>query len=310
MSRATAATAAGPNRATNSNVTADDSHNEFSWQSSVGWQHQLGSSVSVEADYVWIAQRNVENLRQSSVTYNAQTGVNYPWTDPTRRAYPNWNTVNFRFFDGRSDYHALETGITKRFGEGWQLSASYTLAGEWVGRPDPLLPGCQNPATAQGPVCDVPLALAPDLAGIRYLAGSQRNRLSINGLWQLPYQFQFSGLYLFGDNGKATTTPGVDVRLNNTFNGRLRPNGTLIPFNNFDLPSLHRIDMRLQRRFRFTSRMSADALVEVFNAFNHLNYDPSLFVLNEASASFGRPQPSSNLAYQPRMVQLGVRFTF
>jgi hypothetical protein len=299
---------AGSNRATHSALTADNSHNEYSYQSSIGFQRGIGRDISVEADYVWVAQRNVENSRESALTYNPETGANYPWTDRTRRVFTNWSSVNYRFFDARSDYHALEAAITKRFSQHWQLSASYTLAGEWVFSPGPLLPGCQYPATAPGPVCDVPITLAPDLAEDYFLSGAQRHRVSINGVWELPHDFQLSGLYFYGDNGKVTTTPGIDVRLKNNTTGRLRPDGTLIPRNNFDLPSLHRVDMRFQRRFRFAGQMSLTGMFEVFNLFNHANYGG--FITNEASASFGQPQQNPNVSYQPRMLQLGFRLAF
>ena len=264
----------------------------------------------MDADYVWIAQRNVENIRQSSVTYDPQTGVNYPWTDPTTASVSQLEHRQLPLLRWPVRLPCARDGLTKRFSAGWQLSASYTLAGEWVGRPDPLLPGCQNPATAPGPVCNVPVTLAPDLAGIYYLAGSQRNRFSSTVCGNCRTSSSSRDSIYLATTARTTTTPGADVRVNNTFNGRLRRNGTLIPFNNFDLPSLQRVDMRLQRRFRLGGHMSVDGMVEVFNVFNHVNYDPSLFILNEASASFGRPQPSSNLAFQPRMMQLGVRFVF
>ena len=46
----------------------------------------------------------------------------------------------------------------------------------------------------------------------------------------------------------------------------------------------------------------------VFNLFNHENYQS--YVLNESNARYGQPEPSVNLAFQPRMVQLGFRATF
>jgi hypothetical protein len=36
--------------------------------------------------------------------------------------------VRWRIWDGTSDYHALRTQVTKRFGAGWQVQSSYTFA--------------------------------------------------------------------------------------------------------------------------------------------------------------------------------------
>jgi hypothetical protein len=46
----------------------------------------------------------------------------------------------------------------------------------------------------------------------------------------------------------------------------------------------------------------------VFNLFNHANYGS--YTINESNANYGKPASNDNLAYQPRMVQLGFRTTF
>ena len=52
-----------------------------------------------------------------------------------------------------------------------------------------------------------------------------------------------------------------------------------------------------------------DGLIDVFNVFNHANF--SSWTVSEAQpATFGRPQQDANIAYQPRMLQLGFRLTF
>jgi len=40
----------------------------------------------------------------------------------------------------------------------------------------------------------------------------------------------------------------------------------------------------------------------VFNVFNHANYGS--YTTNENNANYGKPSFNSNLAYQPRMLQL------
>jgi hypothetical protein len=42
--------------------------------------------------------------------------------------------------------------------------------------------------------------------------------------------------------------------------------------------------------------------------FNHANYGG--FTTNENSASYGQPTQNLNVAYQPRMLQLGFRYAF
>jgi PKD repeat protein len=155
------------------------------------------------------------------------------------------------------------------------------------------------------------LTLHPALVEEWYDLGAQRQRLTFNGIWQLPYAFQVSGLYIFGDNGKATPITGTDVlQTGQTATGgttRVRANGTLIERNSFDRGSLSRLDMRVQRRFTL-GHVALDGIVEVFNVFNRANYGS--WIENESNARYGLPTDNNNIAFKPRVLQLGFRATF
>ncbi len=49
-------------------------------------------------------------------------------------------------------------------------------------------------------------------------------------------------------------------------------------------------------------------MLEVFNLFNHANYGS--YVVNESSTEYGKPSLNQNVAYQPRMLQMGFRLGF
>jgi hypothetical protein len=66
--------------------------------------------------------------------------------------------------------------------------------------------------------------------------------------------------------------------------------------------------MRFQQRIPLGSRVRLDGQFEVFNAFNRFN--PSGYVTNESNIRFGEPTTSTNIAYAPRVIQLGFRATF
>ena len=310
-------TAANCLRPSVSNFVAPDLQQPYSYQSSIGVQRQLGTVMSVEANYVFTGDRATLNSRNVNLTYDPATGANYPFVgtgaDVTKRSYPYLGSLAVNRSDGKANNHGLQTSFTKRMSNRWQASATYTLAGQWTFDNLPLNPGCQYPETinaAGKPVCDVPITLAPDVSeNAYYLTGDQRHRATFNGIWQLPYDFQVSGLYLFGDNGRNTPTSGVDVRqVGSTANVRLRPNGTLIARNSFDRSAIHRVDLRVQRRFKLGSKAGIDGIFEVFNVFDHANYNS--WVTNESNRSFGQTQQDTNVAFAPRMLQLGFRATF
>ena len=181
--------------------------------------------MAVEADYVYTGMRKLLVAINRNMAYNPATGANYAFTDLARLPYPEWSTVSQQYNIGESDYHALQLGFTKRMSNRWQGSATFLYSRQYDLQNAPILPGCQYVTTLSpqgGPVCDVPVTLAPDLAEEWYLTPDQQKRATLNGIWDLPYGLQLSGKYLYGDNGWATPSSGVDVRQTGNSGGRLR----------------------------------------------------------------------------------------
>src|SRR5258706_3547163 len=302
-------------RHSTSNFAAPDLVDPFSRQASLGFQRQIGTQMSVEADWVYTGDRKALTTRNLNVAFNPATGAPFQLTGTANygnRPYPGWGNITSNRSDDAQNYHALQTSFTKRMANHWQASATYTLAKQWQLDQLPLNPGCQYPVTIQpgrGAVCDVPITLAPDVSeNAWYVTGGQRNRATFNGIWEAPKGFQVSGLYIFGDNGWSTPTSGFDARLQGSTGGRLLADGTLIPRNSFNQPPIQRVDMRLQKRFAFGGKVKVDGIVEMFNVFNRSNFES--FTLNRSNAQFGKPLASTTLAYQPRMMQFGFRTQF
>jgi hypothetical protein len=149
-----------------------------------------------------------------------------------------------------------------------------------------------------------------DLGGAYSLAASdQRHRAVFNGIWDIGYGFQLSGLYFYGSGQRFARTYGGDLRrMGPGSTNRLRPDGTIVPRNGFVGQPLHRVDTRVTKAFALSQRANVDLFFEIFNLFNHENFGS--YVTNEASRAFGQPTTNANVAYQPRMGQAGFRFTF
>jgi hypothetical protein len=88
----------------------------------------------------------------------------------------------------------------------------------------------------------------------------------------------------------------------------LRPDGTIVPRNNFVGQPLHRVDFRAQQRIPLGNQIRLEGIAEVFNVFNHANYGN--YVTVESSPLYGQPVQPRNVAFFPRMAQLGFRVTF
>jgi hypothetical protein len=308
------------------NFAAPDLVDPYSHQASIGFARQLGNQMSLEMDWVYTGDRAQLNTRNINVAFNPTTGIPYPLVGAQaganyiNRPYPGWGTIQMNRTDGEQNYNALQAAFTKRMANRWQASASYTYSKTRVLDQLPLNPGCQSPVTTVAGSgvyrCDVAVTLPDYISENAWYDGKdQHNRVTFNGIWEAPYGLQLSGLYIFGDNGWETAQAGVDV-LNQgatgqvSAQGRLRANGTVIPRNGLNLPPMHRVDMRLQKRISFTQKFKLDGIFEIFNVFNHHNYDPTLFELNEQNARYGQPNQSTTTAYSPRMLQFGFRTQF
>jgi hypothetical protein len=289
-------------------MAGSDNKIPHSYQTSIGLQRQLSGTMAVEADYVYNGGRREPGTRNINVAFNPATGANYPFTDVSRRPFPNYGNVNM-WREGLSNYHALQTALTKRLSQRWQASVTYTLSFFYNESPTPVAPGCEYVYTAPG-VCDVPFALPPDFGGEYTLApGDQRHRAVFNGIFDAGYGFQLSGLYFYGSGNLLATSYGGNRRDAVGANeARLRPNNTIVPRTALSQDPIHRVDLRLQRRFGLGGSRSLDGIVEVFNAFNRANFGS--YTTQESNARYGLPNQNDNVAYAPRTLQLGIRFAF
>jgi hypothetical protein len=294
--------AAGENvpRTSAGGLAAPDMRQPVSYHGSIGFERQVGPSMAVEADFVVKLGRN-ESYTDDNVnlTYDPVTGVNYRFTDLSRRPISGWQRVQMLNMNGTSDYRALQTGFTKRFSNRWQASATYTL-----GR----LRDCDPLPRSGWEIVTFPVA--PDLGGECSLATTdQRHRAVLNGIWELGYGFQVSGLLYAASGQRYATSYGGDLRNRGvTTAGRLRPDGTIVPRNNFVGDPIRRMDMRIQKRFSLGGRAAVDAALDVFNVFNNANYGS--YTTQESNTNYGRPSQNSLAAYAPRTVQLGFKMTF
>ena len=160
----------------------------YSYQSSIGIQRQITNTTAVTADFVYTGLRNTEIQRNVNLSYNPATGVNYPFTDLTRRPFPEWGLVSVvrPSTDGYQNDRGLQTAITKRFSNNWEVQGTYTVAWLKDATPKPVA-GSIDPKTGVVVYQKLPFDTAPDMGGeYTYSVADQRHRATVNGVWQLP----------------------------------------------------------------------------------------------------------------------------
>jgi hypothetical protein len=271
-----------------------------SWQSSIGFQRQIGSVAAFEMDYVSNRSRNEKVIQENvNVSFDPRTGNPLPYSNAATRPYPAFGIISVTPYMGWSNYHGLQSAFTKRFSNRWQGAVTYTLS--WLKNATP------RPLSGTRIVdFDVPADLGNEYT---YAENDQRHRLVFNGIFQPGFGFQVSGVYFYGSGERGQITAGdLNRDLGAWAVERLREDGSIIPRNSFVGDPIHRLDVRLQERIPLGGRVSVDGIFEVFNVFDRGNFGS--YDLDESSRTFLQPQQNTDLAYAPRTLQLGFRLTF
>jgi len=294
-------------------VIASDYVMPHSWQSSIGFQKQLGGAMGFDADLTYLDERDQVRGRDPNLFFDPVTGYNL---DPAKYGRPNptYGQLQWMESTGRTEALLLSSSFTRRFKNNFQGGLTYTRT---LRRNDDT--------TGFGIGADNQF----DLAGDWSRSGEfQRDTFRANGIVSLPLQMTLAGSYLYGSgtyynaslSGRPFGKPGTN-RLNvgapitipasalDRWEGpAVIATNTAWPRNALRGLPLHKVDMRLSGRLGKVDGVSVTLLAEVFNIFNWKNYGNYNTQLD--SSSFGQPVASSGNAYVPRSGQLGFRFEF
>ena len=292
-------------------VIAHDYQMPSTWQSMVGFQGQLGPQLGIEADLTHWKGSHFARQRDPNLFFNPATGYN---RNPAQgRPDPAYGQVQWLESNGRADYAAMSSGITRRYRNNWQAGMTYTYM----------------------------LFAHDDTTGFQYQGNNpfdpnaewarstefQRHTLRFNGIWKLAHDVSLSGAYLFGSGNYYSTTyaatPFGPVGTNryvtapltvtpaalDRFDGNATyAMGEVIPRNALKGLPLHRVDLRVSKDITLPGGMTVTGIAEVFNLTNHKNYGAYNAQLN--STTFGEPRQNLLNAYQPRVMQLAAKFSF
>ena len=285
----------------------------YGWQSSIGFQKQLGPLMGFDVDFTRLEERSMVRSRDVNLFYDPATGYS---KDPTIFGRPNpaWGLNQWLTSDGSTESRLVSSSFTRRFSNNFQASVTYTRT-----------LSMKDNTTGFGYQADNPFNQDADWA---QSAGFQKHTFRSNGIVRLPWQFSLAGSYFYGSGAHFNTTssmrpyskPGTN-RLNigapitipaaalDRWEGpAVIATGTTWPRNALRGLPLHKVDLRATKTVTLVSKVNIELLAEVFNVFNQKNY--GAYNTTITSASFGQPVSSSGNAYVPRQGQLGVRVNF
>jgi hypothetical protein len=217
----------------------------------------------------------------------------------------------------KSEYNALVFQFNRRFTDGLQVQSSYTFA-KSTDTNQNSSPFPQNNSPYN--VFDRSYDAGPSNNDVRhkfvvsavyapiFFKGSTNsvNNYLLNGWSVAPIYTFYTGRPYDGTVSGTT--------LNGTLGDQRFP---LNPRNAFRLPSIHNIDLRLSKRFRFTERYNLELLAEGFNILNrtHVFIEQNLLYTRSGTnlnynTNFGLNTESSSSNYRERQIQFAARFQF
>jgi hypothetical protein len=311
-----------------------------SYQTSIGVQRELSSSLVVSADFVRRLFVNtligeLDQNRYNRFINGVRTPV-IPVCQGAQAADPNaecsTGPITFWTPGGRGTYDALLVKVDKRFSNRYQFTVSYALQSQHGLN---TIYNLDNYSQSYGPQ-------------------GARQVLSVSGVVNLKWGFELGlvsftqtcgpitavvpGIDLTGSGVSNAPIPGIPVNgltcgsskadlatavsnWNTTYAGKKDARGTPIPA--LALPPDYNLgtntsttDLRLSKVFSYRDRYKLSVFGEMFNVLNIANVSGYSFNLDSATSqtrAFGQATQRATQVFGsggPRAVQVGGRFTF
>jgi Carboxypeptidase regulatory-like domain len=319
----------GLTRATSSNQllvrVARDTVNGYGAQGGLGIDHQIGRDLNVSINY--LVNRGLKLVRPRQVNALPVPSVLDPLGRPALigRADPT-RLADFVFESaGNSIYHGLSVSVNKRFSRNYQVIGSYTYSKTISDTAD--LNFDQGPQDPTNTRADRGLS-SFDL----------RQRLSLAAILESPYRggsgsrWYERALADFYMSPIITVRTGFPFDIRTGFDVNLDTNNNDRPFavgrNTGVGPGFFTTDLRIGRRIRFSGDkpLALELIFDAFNLFNRTNFKEinnitgGVLFLDQLGVTDVRltgvsKNTASQLcgftsAYEPRVIQIGVKFNF
>ena len=252
----------------------------YSHQASIGYDRALGNTMSISADVLWV--RGYHQL--GTIDYNPivpSLGAGRRPNDIGGVAGTSASILQYTSF-GETWYKGLTLSLNKRLSNRYQYLVSYTLSkAEDTSTDFQSNFIVMNNGQGRNPNDPTGLPIGFNARAEKGLATQdQRHRLVVSGLYQMPWNVNFSTIITAASGRPYTPLAGAD--LNGDGDGgafpsdRARTNpadpNTAVKRNSETMASQVNVDARLSKRFNFGGSYGIEAIFDVFNLFNRTNY--------------------------------------
>ena len=293
-------------------------------QASFGMQREVATGLVASADFVYTRGTDLATLVNLNQPLPSTPGAN---DAKGALPYPNFGFIEWRAQNGKSEYKGIDTGLEKRFSNGYAFGVAYTLGDSKDNASEQLTTQGSNafPQNSRdftnwyGPsdydvrhrfsanfVVNLPLGnnpIAKDWVASGVFAARSGRPFTVNQSNNNVGQNMTGLPNVTGDtSGPQTIDQWFNVAAftpvaSGTFGNEVR--------NQLRGPGFKSFDLTIQRIIHFADHYGVTLRWDVFNLFNTTNYG-----LPNRNISGGDVGTITSLSGDARTMQLAVRFTF
>lgn len=263
-------------------------------QISIGIAQELGSGLAAQADVVHLRAKFLPMSHSINFFENPATHVPI---NPLVAGRPFPGYVNITEYEtiGHGRYDGLQLGLTKRRGKApYDFQASYNLAWTYDSTDANRFGTINNPFNVEDEYT--------------VAQNDQRHRFVATTNTYLPWNITLSAIAFLGSPKPINI--GTSLNPFGTGTGRwLDTSGNVLPKNGErGLYWDRKVDLRVVKNVSMSRGSRVQGVLDIFNIFNTANYGS--YGSTYGTSTYLKPAFSSNLFYQPRMLQIGARVQF
>ncbi len=292
----------------------------YSNQAAIGYDHAIGSYMSASVDALWVRGKH----QLGTIDYNPvvpSLGAGRRPNDVGGVAGTSASILQYTAF-GETWYRGLTFSLNKHFSQNYQFLVSYTYSKAEDSSTD-FQSAFITMRNGQGrnlnDLTGLPVGFDPSLER-GPATHDQRHRFVLSGMYQFPWQVQFSTIVTAASGRPYTPLIGADA--NGDGDGgafpsdRARTNpadiNTSVRRNSETMSGQVIVDTRLSKRFSLGGGRAFDAILDVFNVMDRTNYTEINNIFG-AGAFPTNPVPTYGQyteALPGRQIQLAAKVTF
>lgn len=302
---------------------APDFENMYAMHANAQYEQAISNDMSFTIGYIHSSGRHIPLYRQINRINPIGTladgrPIFSNSINALTRLDPRFNNILMAEAAGNSNYNALTLQFNKRFSQGYQFSANYTLSKSTDDAPEQNLVATQvGNLVVQDPT-NRKRDFGPSLADQRHtfnmtFVGRPNFNFSSKALRYIVNNNQVSFIATANSGERYNIIAATDINVDG-FTGSDNPVG--IGRNSGTTPKQFNVDMRYSRFFNFTERYKLEAFVEFLNVFNinsvfQIN---SLTVTTDAQGNPTQALPTHKnrpvTSLDSRQAQIGLKFIF